>query len=80
MFKPLHNSGGWRCVGSVVVCPVCERRSVYNRVLDRFFHCDGADNRFCWVAITSGRLVPQPILAGDERPVERPVEGPGRAA
>ena len=81
--QPLDNPRGWRYVGDAVHCPVCERRSVYNREQDRFFHLDGSANRFCWAAISSGQLVPRPILAGepgggDEH--QAPADQPGRAA
>jgi hypothetical protein len=66
MFEPLNNDRGWRYLGDVVVCPCCGRRSVYNRGEDRYFHADGSVNIRCWVHISSGRLVPQPILAGGD--------------
>ncbi len=82
--QPLDNPRGWRHVGDVVACPVCSRRSVYSRELDRFFHLDGSANRFCWVAISRGDLQPRPILAGgsgdgDEHQAPPPA-GPSRAA
>jgi hypothetical protein len=89
MFQFLDNSRGWRVVGDVVVCPVCERRSVYNRGEDRFFHLDGSANAECWCAI-SGGLVPRPIVAHDNgehqaqranAAASRQLDGePGRAA
>jgi hypothetical protein len=63
--QPLDNSRGWRYVGDVVACPVCDRRSVYSREQDRFFHCDGSANAECWCYISKGGLVPRPILGGD---------------
>jgi hypothetical protein len=62
--RPVGNPRGWRLVGDVCVCPACERRSVYSREHDRFFHCDGSANIACWVRISSGELVPRPIVAG----------------
>jgi hypothetical protein len=62
--RPIGNSRGWRLVGEVVACPVCSRRSVYNRDQDRFFHCDGSANAECWCYISRGGLVPRPILGG----------------
>lgn len=62
--QPLDNSRGWRYVGDAVVCPVCERRSVYNREQDRFFHLDGSANAECWCFISRGGLQPREILAG----------------
>jgi hypothetical protein len=64
--QPLDNSRGWRLVGDVVACPVCERRSVYNRDQDRFFHCDGTDNRQCWCAISRGETLPRRIMGARE--------------
>lgn len=63
--QPLDNSRGWRLIGDVVVCPVCQRRSVYSREQDRFFHLDGSTNAQCWCYISQGGLVPRPILGGD---------------
>jgi hypothetical protein len=62
--QPLNNHRGWRYIGDVMVCPCCERRSVYSRGENRFFHLDGSANIACWVHISSGRLVPRPVLAG----------------
>jgi len=82
--QPLGNNRGWRLVGDVVACPVCERRSVYNRDQDRFFHLDGTNNRYCWCAISRDDLKPRPIPAGgsggvDEHQAAAPGE-PTRAA
>jgi hypothetical protein len=49
----------WRLVGDVVACPVCDRRSVYNRDEDRFFHLDGSANAECWCAISRGETIPR---------------------
>lgn len=64
--EPIDNSRGWRLIGDLVSCPVCARRSVYNRGEDRFFHCDGSANAECWCYISAGGLVPRPILAGGD--------------
>jgi hypothetical protein len=78
--RPLDNSRGWRLVGDVVACPVCARRSVYNREQDRFFHADGSANIPCWVHISRGGLVPRPILAGGDGDEHQAPAEPSRAA
>jgi hypothetical protein len=83
--QPLGNSHGWRDVGDVVACPVCERRSVYSRGEDRFFHLDGSANAECWCYISRGGLVPQPVLGGDsgvdgQAPAEAGTDELGRRA
>jgi hypothetical protein len=62
--RPIENKRGWHVVGDVVTCPVCGRRSVYNRDEDLFFHQDGSASTECWCAITRGGLIPQPIMGG----------------
>ncbi len=78
--QPLNNARGWRYVGDVVSCPVCQRRSCYNRGEDRFFHLDGSANIRCWVHISSGQLVPRPIVAGGDGDEHQAPGEPWRAA
>jgi hypothetical protein len=40
-----------------VACPVCARRSTYDRDSDRYFHLDGSANAECWCAISRGETV-----------------------
>jgi hypothetical protein len=72
--RPIGNDRGWRLVGDVVACPVCERRAVYNRGEDRFFHLDGSTNAECWCYISRGGLVPRPILDPGDDEHQAPAE------
>lgn len=52
----------WTCprclqAAGLRTCPACAADAVLVRLLDRFFHEDGSDNRPCWRQVSRGVAV-----------------------